>query len=96
MLTEGHKNIAEDWEMFEVAVGNARPGDLPQLLRSLKGRTTPMPPPMPMDVVEAGSPGTFIKPIQSPSPVKKEPQEILIQSFFNILNYKYNYNSKIC
>ena len=39
--------IAERWEMFEEAVEAAGTGDLPQLLRSLRGMTmlTPLPPP---------------------------------------------------
>ena len=39
--------IAEGWEMFEEAVEAAGTGDLPQLLRSLRGMTTPTPPPPP-------------------------------------------------
>ena len=37
--------IAEGWEMFEEAVMAAGTGDLPQLLRSLRGMTMPTPPP---------------------------------------------------
>ena len=39
--------IAEGWEMFEEAVEAAGTGDLPQLLRSLRGMTMPTPPPPP-------------------------------------------------
>ena len=39
--------IAEGWEMFEEVVEQAGTGDLPQLLRSLRGMTMPTPPPPP-------------------------------------------------
>ena len=42
--------IAEGWEMFEEVVEAAGTGDLPQLLRSLRGMTMPtplLPPPTP-------------------------------------------------
>ena len=41
----GHRMIVEGWEMFKEAVEAAGTGDLPQLLRSLRGMTTPTPPP---------------------------------------------------
>ena len=70
-VAAGHKMIAEGWEMFEVAVDEVRAGELPQLLRSLKGMTTPPPEtpptPPPMDVDEASRKETL-----SPSPVKKK------------------------
>ena len=77
MLAEGHKTIAEGWELFEEAYQEADPGDLPQLLRSLKGMSKPMPSPMPMEVIEAGAPaipGGKVTPVPSPSLVKQEPQ----------------------
>ena len=36
-VAAGHRMIAEGWEMFEEAVEAAGTGDLPQLLRSLRG-----------------------------------------------------------
>ena len=58
MLANGHKTVAEGWDLFEKVVEEAGPGDLPQLLCLLKGkmmltlmlRETSPPPPSPMDV----------------------------------------------
>ena len=67
-LAARHKMIAEGWQLFDEAVEDAGAGDLPQLLRSIKGMTTPQPPtPPPMDSSAARSP------MPSPSPVKREP-----------------------
>ena len=65
-MATGHKMIAEGWGMFEEAVSAAGEGDLPQLLRSLRGMTTPpeTPPPQ-MNVLPSPTPPT-------PSPVEKE------------------------
>ena len=70
MIAEGHKNVAEGWRMFEEAVDESMPGELPQLLRQLKAKTMPTPPPSSMDIGQASEqtqpvPGT-------PSPVKTE------------------------
>ena len=71
MVAEGHSTVAEGWQLFEEAVEEADPGDLPNLLRQLKGKTpqtetTPLPPALPMEVGEK----TPMPP--PPSPVKKE------------------------
>ena len=50
MIMEGHKNVAEGWRMFEEAVDESIPRELPQLLRQLKEKTTPTPSPSPMDI----------------------------------------------
>ena len=55
MIAEGHKTVAEGWRMFEEAVDESMPGDLPQLLRQLKEKMTPMPPPSPMDIGQGNS-----------------------------------------
>ena len=39
-VAAGHRMIVEGWEMFEEVVEAAGTGDLPQLLRSLRGMTT--------------------------------------------------------
>ena len=66
-LAAGHKMIAEGWQLFDEAVEDAGAGDLPQLLRSIKGMTTPQPTmPPPMD-------DSARTPAPSPSPVKREP-----------------------
>ena len=72
MVAQGHVTVVEGWELFEEAVEEASPGDLPNLLHQLKGKTTPMqtptPPPqaLPMEVGEK-------TPMPSPaSPIKKE------------------------
>ena len=36
--------VSDRWAAFENACANAGPGELPQLLRSLKGKTNPSPP----------------------------------------------------
>ena len=52
MVAGGHKTIMDGWNLFEEVVEEAGPGDLHQLLRQLKGKTTPTPPPTPMEVVQ--------------------------------------------
>ena len=46
MISEGHKTVAEGWRMFEEAVDESMPGDLPQLLRTVERKiyanTTPI------------------------------------------------------
>ena len=68
LVTQGHAAVVEGWQLFEEAVGDAGPSDLPNLLRQLKGKTTPtqMPPPqqpLPMEVESMPPPA---------SPIKKE------------------------
>ena len=46
-VAAGHRMIAEGCQMFEEVVEAAGTGDLSQLLRSLRGMTTPTPPPPP-------------------------------------------------
>ena len=53
MIAEGYKNVAEGWRMFEEAVDESMPRGLPQLLRQLKEKTMPIPPPSPMDIGQA-------------------------------------------
>ena len=43
-VSAGHKMVSDGWAAFENACANAGPGELPQLLRSLKGKTNPSPP----------------------------------------------------
>ena len=54
--------VAEGWELFEEAVEEGAPGDLPALLRHLKGKTTPTPMDLSKDTPS---------PAPSPSPAKK-------------------------
>ena len=70
MILEGHKTVAERWRMFEEAVDESMPRDLPQLLRQLKEKTTPTPPPLPMDIGQASQPSQPVPAM--PSPVKRE------------------------
>ena len=70
MMAEGNSTVAEGWKLFEEAVEEAGPGDLPQLLWQLKGKatltvTTPPAPPSPIEVGEKD-------PMPSPSLVNKE------------------------
>ena len=72
-LAEGHHTVAEGWAMFEQACDKAGPGDLPQLLRSLKRKIMPTPTPMPMSM-DLGK-ATPEAPIPPPtSSIKQEPQ----------------------
>ena len=44
MVANGHNTVAKSWKLFEEAVEEAGPRDLPQLLWQLKGKmmlTTP-------------------------------------------------------
>ena len=48
MVAEGHTTVAEGWELYEKAVEEAGPSNLPNLLCQFKGKTTPMQtPPLP-------------------------------------------------
>ena len=72
MVAQGHATMAEGWELFEEAVEEAGPGDLPNLLCQLKGKTTPtqMPTPPPQaSSMEVGEKTPMRPPA---SPVKKE------------------------
>ena len=60
--------IAEGWDMFEEAVEEAGTGDLPQLLRLLRGMMTPTPPPPP-------TPPPAV-PMQSQSTTEAVPMEV--------------------
>ena len=82
-VAAGHRMIAEGWKMFKEAVEAAGTGDLPQLLRSLRGMTmlTPPPPPTPTPPPAAAGPlkqqGATAVPMEvagvsGVSPVKKE------------------------
>ena len=70
MIMERHKTVAEGWRMFEEAVDESMPGDLPQLLRQLKEKTMPTPPRSPMDIGQATGHTQPVPPM--PSPVKME------------------------
>ena len=72
-MSEGNKTIADRWHLFEEACESAGPGDLPQLLRSLKGMSTPTPTSQPLTL----SPMVTSKaPAPLPTPVKMK-QEAL-------------------
>ena len=43
-MSAGHKIVSDGWAAFENACADAGPGELPQLLHSLKGKTNPSPP----------------------------------------------------
>ena len=68
MVGAGHRMVADGWKMFEEAVEEGALGDLPALLRQLKGKTTP-PPPTLVDLTQDTTPATTPSP--SPSPAKK-------------------------
>ena len=72
MVAQGHATVAEGWDLFEEAVEEAGPSDLPILLHQLKGKTTPMqmptPPPQ-ASLMEVGEKTPMLPPA---SPVKKD------------------------
>ena len=74
MITDGHKTVANGWRLFEEAVDESIPRDLPQLLWQLKEKMTLMPPPLSMDLGQTmdGRPATPASQAPSPSPVKRE------------------------
>ena len=73
IVVDGHTTVAQDWKMFEEVVEEVLPGDLPQCLWQLKGRTTPTKPPAPPSPMEVGQQGEAVPlPAPSPSPVKRE------------------------
>ena len=75
-MAAGHRMIADDWGMFEEAVNQAGAGDLPQLLRSIRSMTTPLPatpPPVPTTPPPQGplaTPPPTPMDVQGPSPQK--------------------------
>ena len=79
MISEGHKTVAEGWRMFEEAVDESMPRDLPQLLQQLKEKTMLMPPPLLMDIGQATQASQPVSAM--PSPVKRE-GEIRMRSLF--------------
>ena len=52
MVADGHNTVAQEWKLFEEAVEEAGPGELPQLLQQLKRKMmlTIPPPSSPMEV----------------------------------------------
>ena len=66
-----HRMVVEGWALFKEAVSSAGDGDLPQLLRSLRGMMMPTPPPAPTGTPPPSTPPPQLME-QSPSPVKKE------------------------
>ena len=64
-VAAGHRMVAEGWKMFEEALEEGAPGDLPALLRHLKGKTMP-PPPTPIEISKDTQESA-----PSPSPAKK-------------------------
>ena len=49
-VAEGHRLVSEGWTLFECTCEEVGPGELPQLLRQLKGVMTPTPAPEPSPV----------------------------------------------
>ena len=81
LVKQGHIAVAEGWQLFEEAVEEAGPGDLPNLLWQLKGKTTPtqMPPPpqsLPMEVGSMPPPASPVKIKESSS--NKDPVIVMV------------------
>ena len=77
LILEGNKTVAEGWRMFEEAVNESMPGDLPQLLQQLKEKTMLTPPPSPIDIGQASQPSQPVPAMLLP--VKRE-SEIRMRS----------------
>ena len=67
MVAEGYSTVVEAWELFEKAVEEAGPGDLPNLLRQLKGKTmlTETTPPPLASPMEGGEKTQMLPPFTS-------------------------------
>ena len=81
LVTQGHTAVAEGWQLFEEAVEEAGHGDLPNVLRQLKGKTTPtqMPPTpqsLPMEVGSMPPPASPVKIEESSS--NKDPVIVMV------------------
>ena len=88
IIAKGHKPVAEGWRMFEEAVDNSMPGDLPQLLRQLKEKTMLTPPPSPMDIGQASAQTQPVPAMLSPVKMKEgskseEPVIVMISGHRN-------------
>ena len=88
IITEGYKTVAEGLRMFEEAVDESMPRDLPQLLRQLKEKTTPTPPPSPMDIGQASAQTQPVPAMLSPVKMEggsksKEPVIVMISGHRN-------------
>ena len=67
-VATGHKMVVVGWALFEEAVNQARAGNLPQLLLSIRTMTTPPP----LTTPPQGASMDIIGTTPGPSPVKKE------------------------
>ena len=61
--------VAEGWTLFEHTCEEVGPGELPQLLRQLKGSTTPSPVPTPQVIPKAEPMEEQPSPVPEASPV---------------------------
>ena len=68
MVAEGHSTVVEGWKLFKEAVEETGPGDLPQLLCQLKGKTMlteTIPSPLPASPMEVGEKAPMPPPFTS-------------------------------
>ena len=66
-VAEGHRLVSEGWTLFECTCEEVGPGELPKLLRQLKGATTPTPAPEPSPVkTEPMEEEGEVKPVADP------------------------------
>ena len=88
-VAKGHQMVAEGWALFEQTCEETAPGELRQLLRSLKMSTTPTPPPTPTkDKPMEGTSGEA----PAPAPVKILESPIYV----NLGGGKYEYKCGNC
>ena len=101
MVSQGHKMVQSGWAMFEEGCSEAGPGELPQLLRSLRMATTPpatpvktmmeevekkMPPPQSTSPVPSRSPSPYVS---SSVPTSDDPVMVKVEVEGGKVVYKY-------
>ena len=65
-VAEGHRLVSEGWTLFERTYEEVGPGELPQLLRQLKGAMTPTPAPESSPVKTEPMEEGEVKPVADP------------------------------
>ena len=91
-VSASHRMVAEGWATFENAFAEAGPEELPQLLRLLKGMTSPPPQPLPTKPVKAEQ--MEVDPVTpdklTPPPICKSPVVIKLEG------HKYQFKCGNC
>ena len=93
-VSAGHRMVSEGWATFENACAKAEPGELPQLLHSLKGKMTPSPPcsivrPIKQDPMDVDHQINGTTQQKSPAPIWETPIAVPLEG------HKYQLGMKI-